>query len=133
MEILWERGSALVRDVHSELYRRKGLAYTTVMTEMTQMYKKGILAYNKRGRAYVYTPRLSKREALEDTLEEFIDDFFHSSREELVNFLVGASQASQKEPVTTARPKAHPAADSPTDLEPASQPDSTTEEDITLL
>ena len=97
MEIVWERGSALVKDVHTELYRRKGLAYTTVMTEMTQMYRKGVLAHSKRGRAYVYTPKVTRREALDATLGEFASDFFHGSRQELARFALGERDAPEME------------------------------------
>ncbi|HEY2930998.1 MAG TPA: BlaI/MecI/CopY family transcriptional regulator [Acidobacteriota bacterium] len=95
MEIIWERGSALVKDVHSQLARRKGLAYTTVMTEMDHMYKKGLLAHAKKGRAYLYTPRVTRAQALSDTLENFVDDFFHGSREELMRFISGRAASSE--------------------------------------
>lgn len=101
LEIIWPLGSALVRDVHRELYRRKGLAYTTVMTEMNLMYRKGILAHRRRGRAYLYTPRLNRRQALESTLEEFVADFFHGSRESLARFISN----SREEPPVQGRPQ----------------------------
>src|SRR3989442_15422840 len=89
MEIIWKRGSALVKDVHQELFRRKELAYTTVMTEMDHMYKKGILAHAKSGRAYLYTPRVTRKQVLDSTLDDFVADFFHGSREELGRFMSG--------------------------------------------
>lgn len=89
MEIIWRRGSALVKDVHEELFRRKGLAYTTVMTEMDHMYKKGVLAHRKKGRAYLYKPLISRRDALNGTVDEFVTDFFHGSRDELARFIRG--------------------------------------------
>lgn len=103
MEIVWELGSALVKDVHRELYRRKGLAYTTVMTEMTQMYRKGVLSHSRRGRAFLYSPRLSRREALEGNLQDFISDFFHGSTEEFSLF-VGGDREGQQKPSRAAKP-----------------------------
>ncbi len=58
MEILWSRGESNVRDVIQKLERP--LAYTTVMTTLDRLFKKGLLARRKSERAFVYTPRLSR-------------------------------------------------------------------------
>jgi predicted transcriptional regulator len=58
MEILWACGEANVHDVAGRLGRP--LAYTTVMTTLDRLYKKGLLDRRKAERAFVYVPRLSK-------------------------------------------------------------------------
>lgn len=60
MEILWSRGESNVRDV-AELVDRP-LAYTTVMTTLDRLYKKGLLDRRKSERAFIYTPCLSRRD-----------------------------------------------------------------------
>lgn len=57
---LWARGSATVRELLDEgkLYQ----AYTTVMTTMDRLYKKGLLDRVAEGRAFRYTPRVSREE-----------------------------------------------------------------------
>ena len=139
MEIIWDRGNALVKDVHRELYKRKGLAYTTVMTEMTQMYRKGVLSHSRKGRAYVYTPRLSRREALEGNLEDFVTDFFHGSTEEFARFIGKDPTLIAKKPSREAKA---PERESFTPLEPQGMPLEKAspqaaplgdEEDVTLL
>lgn len=56
MAILWEERVALsVRDVGNRLRRNK-LAYTTVMTTLDRLHKKGLLARTKQGNAFVYLP-----------------------------------------------------------------------------
>ena len=50
-----------VRDVHAEF---SGAAYTTLMTTMERLHRKGMLARERAGRAFVYEARFS-REALE--------------------------------------------------------------------
>ena len=60
MEILWERGQANVHDVLQRLGRP--LAYTTVMTTLDRLYKKGLLERRKCERAFVYVPHLSRQE-----------------------------------------------------------------------
>jgi len=60
MEILWRCGSANVRDVVDHLDRP--LAYTTVMTTLDRLFKKGLLDRRKQDRAFIYAPRLSRRD-----------------------------------------------------------------------
>lgn len=60
MERVWARGEASVRDLHDELSSR--LAYTTVMTTLDRLYKKGLLDRRPAGRAFLYTPRASKEQ-----------------------------------------------------------------------
>jgi BlaI family transcriptional regulator, penicillinase repressor len=59
MEDLWRRGGeARVRDVHEAC--GEGLAYTTVMTTLDRLHRKGLLDRRTEGRAYVYAPRVSR-------------------------------------------------------------------------
>ena len=57
---LWARGSATVR----ELVERgcQDLAYTTVMTTLDRLFKKGLLTRSEDGRAFRYAPRFSREE-----------------------------------------------------------------------
>jgi predicted transcriptional regulator len=74
MEILWTFGRSNVHDVVARLDRP--LAYTTVMTTLDRLYKKGLLDRQKVERAFVYTPRFSKsqweRKRAGDFLAEFL-------------------------------------------------------------
>jgi predicted transcriptional regulator len=62
MEVLWaHEGEYLrVRDVAEHL--DSSLAYTTVMTLLVRLAAKGLLHRRRRGRAYVYRPRISRSE-----------------------------------------------------------------------
>ena len=63
MEHLWQRGRpACVREVHDSF--GASLAYTTLMTTLDRLHKKGLLERSKQGRAFLYAPQVS-REALE--------------------------------------------------------------------
>jgi predicted transcriptional regulator len=62
MEVLWTAGTPMsVRDVLAKLNERgsEPLAYTTVMTVLTRLADKGILARVRDGRGYVYEPAVS--------------------------------------------------------------------------
>jgi predicted transcriptional regulator len=60
MEVLWTAGDRSVREVVEQLDRK--LAYTTVMTTLDRLFKKGLLDRQKSERAFLYTPRLSHDE-----------------------------------------------------------------------
>jgi predicted transcriptional regulator len=60
MEILWAAGESSVRDVSERVERP--LAYTTVMTTLDRLYKKGLLERRKSDRAFLYSPKFTRRE-----------------------------------------------------------------------
>jgi predicted transcriptional regulator len=60
MEILWLHGENSVRNVVPKLNRP--LAYTTVMTTLDRLFKKGLLDRHKSDRAFVYSPSFSRQE-----------------------------------------------------------------------
>lgn len=63
MERLWSRnGPAYVREILEDLQRERPLAYTTVMTVMDNLHRKGMLVREKDGRAYRYRPAQSRDE-----------------------------------------------------------------------
>src|SRR5215204_4674127 len=61
MELLWKEHPLSVREVRTRLGRAR-LAYTTVMTTLDRLYKKGLLARTKNGLAFVYQPAIDRAE-----------------------------------------------------------------------
>jgi len=60
MERIWGMGEVSVRELHAELARR--FAYTTIMTTLDRLFKKGLLQRRKVRKAFFYTPSLEKPE-----------------------------------------------------------------------
>ncbi|HKW57596.1 MAG TPA: BlaI/MecI/CopY family transcriptional regulator [Candidatus Acidoferrum sp.] len=60
MEILWAKGEGNVRDIVNRVSRP--LAYTTVMTTLDRLFKKGFLSRRKSQRAFVYSARFSRQQ-----------------------------------------------------------------------
>src|SRR2546428_7809364 len=60
MALVWRHGDVNVRDACDEL--GPTVAYTTVMTTMDRLFKKGLLTRRKVGRAFVYRPTPSRAE-----------------------------------------------------------------------
>jgi predicted transcriptional regulator len=60
MEVLWDHGDSSVRNVVDRLQRP--LAYTTVMTTLDRLFKKGLLDRRRESRAFIYSAFLSRDE-----------------------------------------------------------------------
>lgn len=70
MDIVWQEGCATVRCVFTQINQQRAIAYTTVMTTMDRLSKKGVLKRVKVGKAYEYRAcksreRLNSHEAKE--------------------------------------------------------------------
>ena len=75
LEALWSRGSSTVRELLENGYG--DLAYTTVMTTLDRLFKKNLLTRQAEGRAFRYSPRLTRealhREAVGDAFRQLLD------------------------------------------------------------
>src|SRR5919108_2577398 len=88
MKVVWERDSATVRDVYETLRERRQIAYTTVMTMMRILERKGHLKVSRADRAYQYRPARPRQRVLGDMVREFVDRVFGGAAEPLVQHLV---------------------------------------------
>jgi BlaI family transcriptional regulator, penicillinase repressor len=84
MNTLWPVGQATVREIRDLLAPRRPRAYTTIMTIMDRLARKGIVERRKVGRAYIYSPNLSAEDARLQALGQVVDNFFGGSKEALI-------------------------------------------------
>jgi predicted transcriptional regulator len=79
MRLIWQQGEMSVRDVWSALQPERPLAYTTVMTVMSRLVPKGLLAARKQGQAYFYRPTMSPdafvAHRAQAAVQRVVDDF----------------------------------------------------------
>lgn len=74
MDLIWRRpveSGVSVRDIHLAFEER--LAYTTLMTTLDRLHKKGLLDRRKEGRAFFYSPRFSPDEFERGVARDLID------------------------------------------------------------
>src|SRR5699024_12807452 len=62
MDVLWNGGSYTVREIHSVLSQERDLAYTTVMTGLDRLARKGVADRERVGRSWRYTAAASHAE-----------------------------------------------------------------------
>ncbi|HEX6869542.1 MAG TPA: BlaI/MecI/CopY family transcriptional regulator [Micromonosporaceae bacterium] len=68
----WDRPTS-VREICDDLLRERQIAYTTVMTVMENLHRKGMLTRERDGRAWRYRPARSRAEHTAELLEEVLD------------------------------------------------------------
>lgn len=78
MRIFWERGSATVRELVEALDNggRRKLAYTTVLTLASRLWRRGLLVREAEGRGFRYRPATTREGLLAILSDELIDRLF---------------------------------------------------------
>lgn len=97
MKLVWQRGSATVRDVYEALLEHRKIAYTTVMTMMKILETKGYLKKRCQDRAFIYRPAHPKNQIIGGMIREFIDRVFNGSAEPLLVHLVKSRRLREKD------------------------------------
>jgi predicted transcriptional regulator len=108
LNMLWPMGEGTVREIRDALAPRRPRAYTTIMTIMDRLARKGIVERRKNGRAYIYKPNLTAEDARAHALAQVIDSFFGGSKESVIAHLNGA----QPKPATLVAPVSNVAIES---------------------
>jgi predicted transcriptional regulator len=87
LNTLWPMGEGTVREIRNRLAERLPRAYTTIMTIMDRLARKGIVERRKTGRAYVYRANLTAEEARAQALGHVVEKFFAGSKDALLSHL----------------------------------------------
>jgi BlaI family transcriptional regulator, penicillinase repressor len=108
MKIVWKRRSATVRDVYETLLEKRKVAYTTVMTMMKILERKGYLKKTQVERAYVYRPAQPQRQVIGAMVRDFVNRVFNGSAEPLLVHLVEEHNLSREDLEEIARLRRKP-------------------------
>ncbi|HTS63754.1 MAG TPA: BlaI/MecI/CopY family transcriptional regulator [Candidatus Acidoferrales bacterium] len=87
LKALWTLGEGNVRSVQQSLAHSRPLAYTTVMTVLDRLVRKGKLTRRKVGRSFVYSPTATRDTLRKAAVRELLEGFFDGSPEQLLVFL----------------------------------------------
>jgi predicted transcriptional regulator len=88
MKAVWARGQATVRDVYEELLAGRKVAYTTVMTMMNVLERKGHLRKRAEGRSFLYRPTRPQSQVVGTMVRDFVKRVFGGSAQPLLVHLV---------------------------------------------
>ena len=75
----------------------KERAYTSVLSVMQVMEKKGLLSHTHKGNSYVYKPRKSRQTVLAPYMKQLVSNVFGGSRVNMVQSLLGDGKLNEEE------------------------------------
>ncbi|MFA6242850.1 MAG: BlaI/MecI/CopY family transcriptional regulator [Candidatus Hydrogenedentales bacterium] len=97
LALLWEEGPLTAREVSTLLPDGKARAYTTVLTVLQVMEKKGLVSHKQEGRANRYAPVATKRTVLGPMLRQLVANVFGGSPSAAVQHLLEETHVSGEE------------------------------------
>ncbi|MDF2191973.1 BlaI/MecI/CopY family transcriptional regulator [Paraflavitalea sp. CAU 1676] len=97
LQVLWNKGTASVREVHEELLSIKEAGYTTTLKLMQIMFEKGLVKRDDSSKTHIYQAAVSREKTQKHLLGKMIDTLFGGSPTELVIQALGNHKASADE------------------------------------
>ena len=97
LQVLWEKNSASVREVHEELLKTKDAGYTTTLKLMQIMNEKGLVKRDDSVKTHIYQAAVSREKTQKHLLGKMINTLFGGSTTQLVMQALGNHQASADE------------------------------------
>ncbi len=93
LKTLWDLGEGNVRQVRAALEPGRPLAYTTILTLLERLARKGVVARRKVGRSFHYAPVVQRDALRRLALQELLNGYFGGSEAELLAYLSRRSAA----------------------------------------
>lgn len=87
LRALWRIGEGSVKDVREVITENRNLAYTTVMTVLERLTRRGAVERKRNGRAFIYLPVMGRDQARRLAVKELADTYFEGSVEKLRSYL----------------------------------------------
>ena len=97
LQVIWDQGPSTVREVMTVLNRARPRAYTSVMSLMNVMADKGLLGQKPKGRAFVYSARVTQKKTQSRMLRDLLNRAFDGSASALVTHLLQQAKPDQAE------------------------------------
>lgn len=97
LQILWEKGTCTVRDVHEVLEKTKDAGYTTTLKLMQIMHEKGLVERDTSAKTHIYKALINQQKTEQHLVNKMINNVFNGSAARLVMQALGNHSASKEE------------------------------------
>jgi BlaI family penicillinase repressor len=97
LSVLWARGASTVRDVMDVMPDGKTRAYTTILSVIQVMEKKGLVSHVNEGNAHVYQARVSRQQVTGPLLRGLVRQIFGGSTASALQHLLAEERVSREE------------------------------------
>jgi len=106
LNALWEIQEGNVEDVRRVVAQHRPLAYTTVLTLLDRLARRGAVSRRKEGRGFRYQPTVARDKLRRMALRQFLEYHFEGSEAKLKIFLEQPAPSETAEPEIPAEPAA---------------------------
>lgn len=97
LHVLWEYGRSTVREVYDHLGEARPIAYTTVLTQLQAMHKKGLVVRDDSTKTHVYRAAKPRQQVERNLVKSLIARAFAGSARNLVMHALSLKRASPEE------------------------------------
>jgi predicted transcriptional regulator len=97
LSVLWDRGASSAREVLEAMPDGKKRAYTSILSVMQVMEKKGLLKHTNRGLAHVYSPAVGKRTVIRPFMRKVLNEVFGGRPSAMMQALLTETTVSETE------------------------------------
>jgi len=113
LSVLWERGPQTVREALEAMPDGKPRAYTTMLSVLQVMEKKGLLTHTTKGNAHVYKPAVGQRQTVGPLLRRLVANVFGGRVSSVLQHLLHDTRVDEAELAALRRMIAEAAAEKP--------------------
>ena len=97
LSVLWSRGGSTAREVLEDMPDGKKRAYTSILSVMKVMEKKGLLKHTNRGVTHVYSPAVSRRKVIQPFMRKILNEVFAGRPSAMMQALLTETTVSDRE------------------------------------
>ena len=98
LKILWGAAPQLVREIREELAKRgRDIAHTSVITTLNTMVEKKYLKRAKQGKAFLFSPRVTRQQVSSQMLGSVVDRVFDGSAKAVLLSLFDCAEIDSDE------------------------------------
>lgn len=97
LRILWDKGSASVRELHEVVSAQRPLGYTSVLKTLQIMTEKGLVERTEAGKAHIYRAAATQEETQNQLLRDLSERLFAGSAAQLAMHALSMEPASAEE------------------------------------
>ena len=97
LSVLWDNGNSTVREVLEAMPDGKKRAYTSVLSVMQVMEKKGLLKHKNRGKSHVYSPAVDRKKIIQPFMRKVLKEVFSGKPSALMQALLTETPINDSE------------------------------------
>ena len=97
LTVLWESGPLPVAAIREAIPDGKNRAYTTILSVLQVMEKKGLVGHTTKGQANVYSPAVKRQQVMRPLMRQMLHNIFGGSAARAVQSLLDSSPVDEDE------------------------------------